>query len=116
MASVEVKSFDKPDEANSGFKNAQIDIVKVGDQRVMRLKLQPGWKWSKDIKPTVGTDSCKAKHIGVIVAGAVCARHDDGTELTYKAGDAYSIEPGHDGWVVGDEPVEVYEFHGKWGE
>ena len=116
MASVEVKSFNNPDEANSNFNNAQIDIVKVGDQRVMRLKLQPGWKWSKDIKPTVGTDSCKAKHIGVIVSGAVCAKHDDGTELTYKAGDAYSIEPGHDGWVVGDEPVEVYEFHGKWGE
>ena len=56
MASVEVKSFDHPDESNSNFNNAQIDIVKVGDQRVMRLKLQPGWKWSKDIKPTVGTD------------------------------------------------------------
>ena len=40
----------------------------------------------------------------------------DGTELTYKAGDAYSIEPGHDGWVVGDKPAVVYEFHGKWGE
>ena len=51
MASVEVKSFDHPDESNSNFNNAQIDIVKVGDQRVMRLKLQPGWKWSKDIKP-----------------------------------------------------------------
>ena len=53
---------------------------------------------------------------GVIVSGAVCAKHDDGTELTYKAGDAYSIDPGHDGWVVGDEPAVVYEFHGKWGE
>ena len=60
--------------------------------------------------------SCKAKHLGVIVSGAVCAKHDDGTELTYKAGDAYSIEPGHDGWVVGDKPAVVYEFHGKWGE
>ena len=98
------------------FNNAKIDIVKVGDQRIMRLVLQPGWKWSQDIKPTVGTDSCKAKHLGVIVSGAVCAKHDDGTELTYKAGDAYSIDPGHDGWVVGDEPAVVYEFHGKWGE
>jgi uncharacterized cupin superfamily protein len=52
----------------------------------------------------------------VIVSGAVCAKHDDGTELTYKAGDAYSIDPGHDGWVVGNEPAVVYEFHGKWGE
>ena len=82
----------------------------------MRSTLQPGWKWSQDIKPSVGTDSCKAKHLGVIVSRAVCAKHDDGTELTYKAGHAYSIDPGHDGWVVGDEPVVVYEFHGKWGE
>ncbi len=108
MSSIEVKTFDNPDESNTNFKNAKIDIVKVGDQRVMRLVLQPGWKWSQDIKPTVGT--------GVIVSGAVCAKHDDGTELTYKAGDAYSIEPGHDGWVVGDKPAVVYEFHGKWGE
>ena len=78
MSSIEVKTFDNPDESN--------------------------------------TSSCKAKHLGVIVAGAVCAKHDDGTELTYKAGDAYSIDPGHDGWVVGNEPAVVYEFHGKWGE
>ena len=83
MSSIEVKTFDNPDESNTNFKNAKIDIVKVGDQRVMRLVLQPGWKWSQDIKPTVGTDSCKAKHLGVIVSGAVCAKHDDGTELTY---------------------------------
>ena len=48
-----------------------MDIVKVGDQRVMRLTLQPGWKWSQDIKPTVGTDSCKTKHLGIIVSGSV---------------------------------------------
>ena len=91
MSSIEVKTFDNPDESNTNFKNAKIDIVKVGDQRVMRLVLQPGWKWSQDIKPTVGTDSCKAKHLGVIVSGAVCAKHDDGTELTYKAG--YAVIP-----------------------
>ena len=116
MSSIEVKSFDNPDESNTSFNNAKMDIVKIADQRVMRLTLQPGWKWSQDIKPTVGTDSCKAIHLGVIVSGAVCAHHDDGTELTYKAGGAYSIDPGHDGWVVGNEPAVVYEFHGKWGE
>ena len=86
MSSIEVKTFDNPDESNTNFKNAKIDIVKVGDQRVMRLVLQPGWKWSQDIKPTVGTDSCKARHLGVIVSGAVCAKHDDGTELTIRLG------------------------------
>ena len=112
----EVKTFDKADEVNNNFENAKIEAVKVGNQRVMKLTLQPGWKWSKDIKPTVGGDSCQATHLGVIVSGAVCAKHNDGTELTYKAGDAYSIQPGHDGWVVGNEPAVVYEFHGMWGE
>ena len=116
MAGVEVKTFDKADEINTNFSNAKIEAVKVGNQRVMKLTLQPGWKWSKDIKPTVGGDSCQATHLGVIVSGAVCAKHNDGTELTYKAGDAYSIQPGHDGWVVGNEPAIVYEFHGMWGE
>ena len=113
---VEVKTFDKADEVNDNFNNAKIEAVKVGNQRVMKLTLQPGWKWSKDIKPTVGGDSCQATHLGVIVSGAVCAKHNDGTEMTYKAGDAYAIQPGHDGWVVGNEPAVVYEFHGMWGE
>jgi hypothetical protein len=113
MSSIEVKSFDKTDEVNTDFDNAKIDAVKkVGNQRVLRLTLQPGWQWSKDIKPKVDGDSCQAKHLGVIVSGKVCAKHKDGTELTYKAGEVYSIDPGHDGWVVGNEPAVVYEFHG----
>ena len=50
MSSIEVKTFDNPDESNTSFNNAKMDIVKIGDQRVMRLVLQPGWKWSQDIK------------------------------------------------------------------
>ena len=90
MAGVEVKTFDKADEVNNNFNNAKIEAVKVGNQRLMRLTLQPGWQWSKDIKPTVGGDSCQATHLGIIVSGAVCAKHNDGTEkkpktLTTKA-------------------------------
>ena len=74
--------------------------------------VQPGWKWSKDIKPIVGTESCQAKHIGVIAEGTAACRHNDGTEVTYSGGDAYAVEPGHDAWVVGDKPAVAYEFHG----
>ena len=116
MSSIEVKSFSNADEVNISFPNAKIEAVNVGGQRVLKLTLQPGWKWSSDIKPVVGTESCKVTHLGVIVAGTVKAIHDDGTEKTYTAGDAYSIQPGHDGMVVGDEPALVYEFAGAWGE
>ena len=116
MSSIEVKSFNNPDEVNTAFNNAKMETVNVGGQKVMRLTLQPGWKWSTDIKPVVKTESCQTKHLGIITAGTVCAKHDDGTEVTYTKGDAYSIDPGHDAWVVGDEQVEVIEFHGAWGD
>ncbi len=80
MAGVEVKTFDKADEVNNNFENAKIEAVKVGNQRVMKLTLQPGWKWSKDIKPTVGGDSCQATHLGVIVSELFVQTHDG---LTY---------------------------------
>ena len=59
MSSIEVKSFSNPDEISTAFNNAKIESVKVGGQRLMRLPLQPGWKWSKDIKPVVKTESCQ---------------------------------------------------------
>ena len=68
MAGVVVKNFDNADEVNTNFNNAKIEAVKVGDQRVMKITLQPGWQWSKDVKPTIGGDSCQAKHLGVIIS------------------------------------------------
>ena len=91
MSSIEVKSFNNPDEVSTAFNNAKIESVKVGGQRLMRLTLQPGWKWSRDIKPVVKTESCQTKHLGIITAGTVCARHEDGTEVSYTKGDAYSL-------------------------
>ena len=116
MASVETKNFSTQADEVRTPSNARVEMVNVGGQRVMILTTQPGWKWSKDIKPSVGTESCQAKHIGVIVEGSVTCRHDDGTEITHSAGSAYAIEPGHDAWVNGDTPAVAYEFHGLWGE
>ena len=115
MANLEKKSFDNPDELKTPEKT-NAAVVNFGTVAASRLILQPGWKWSTDIKPMVGTESCEAKHIGVIVEGAISCRHDDGTEVTYSAGSAYAIEPGHDAWVEGDSPAVAYEFHGLWGE
>ena len=102
MSSVEKKTFATEAAEVMEPNNAKVEIVNVGGNRVMKIAAQPGWVWSKDIKPLVGTESCQAKHLGVIVEGTITCRHNDGSEITYTAGDAYSIEPGHDAWVVGD--------------
>lgn len=112
MAGVETRNFDSPDETRTPDKT-KVDVVRLGDSTVARFTFQPGWKWSECIKPAVGTDSCQARHVGTIVAGDLHVVHEDGSEVDAGAGDAYIIEPGHDAWVLGDEPVIAFEFESK---
>ena len=109
MAGVSSKSFDTPDETRTPDKT-KMEVLRLSGATVARITFQPGWKWSECIKPVAGTDSCQARHVGTIVAGRLRVVHNDGTEEEAGPGDAYVIEPGHDAWVVGDDPVVAFEF------
>jgi hypothetical protein len=109
MEMLSSKSFDSPDETRTPDKT-KVEVVRLGDTTAARVTFQPGWKWSDCIKPVVGTDSCQARHVGALISGTLHVRHNDGTEAEFGAGSAYVIEPGHDAWVVGDEPAVGYEF------
>ncbi len=109
MAGAEKRSFDSPDETRAPDK-AKVDVVKINEATVARAVFQPGWRWSECIKPVVGGDSCQAEHFGVITSGRLGIRHEDGTEFVTEPGDVYHIMPGHDAWVVGDEPAVTWEF------
>ena len=115
MAGLMGKSFDAADEVRTPDKT-KMEVVDLGGVKAARLTVQPGWKWSECIKPVVGGDSCQVHHIGVIVSGTMHIRHDDGTEVDATPGTAYVIEPGHDAWVVGDEPAVAYEFDSSAAE
>jgi hypothetical protein len=115
MAKVTVKNFDTPDEKRTPDKT-NLHVVDLGSAKAARLEAQPGWRWSECIKPVVGTDSCQARHVGVVTAGQMHVVHDDGTEADIRPGDAYVIEPGHDAWVVGDDPFTGYEFESATAE
>ena len=112
MASIETKSMDSPDETRTPDKTT-VNVVHLGDATVARLTVQPGWRWSECIKPVVGTESCQAAHLGYVVSGRMHVASTDGTEADLGAGDTYSIAPGHDAWVLGDEPVVALEFESK---
>ena len=109
MANVNSKRFDAADETRTPDKT-KIDIVDLGGTKVARMTAQPGWRWSECIKPVVGGDSCQAHHLGVVLDGQLHVVHDDGSEADMGAGAAYEIKPGHDAWVVGDEPFVAHEF------
>lgn len=101
---MQKKSFDNPDETRTPPKT-KIEVVKIGDRTLMRTTFEPGWKWSTDIKPTAGTDSCQSHHVIYALSGHLKAVMDDGTELEVGPGDVVDIPPGHDAWVMGDEPA-----------
>lgn len=109
MAGTTKKSFDAPDETRSPDKT-KLEVVALGSTNAARATFQPGWRWSECVKPVAGTDKCEAHHVGTVVSGQMHVVHDDGSEMDIGAGDAYVIEPGHDAWVVGDEPCVAFEF------
>lgn len=109
MAGVTKKSFDSPDETRKPDKT-EIHVVDLDGLKVAQITFQPGWRWSECIKPVVHTDSCQVHHVGSVISGRMHVVHDDGTELELGPSDAYVIEPGHDAWVVGDEPLVGVEF------
>jgi hypothetical protein len=109
MPSTTSKSFDSPDELRTPPKT-QVAVVDLGGNKVARLTLQPGWRWSEVIKPIVGGDTCQARHVGAVISGTMHAVGADGVHAEFGPGTAYVIEPGHDAWVVGDTPVLAFEF------
>jgi hypothetical protein len=108
---TEQKSFDNPDEVRE-FSNGRAEILHIGGGEVGRLVLEPGWRWSNDVKPIAGTESCQAPHFQYHVSGRVAIRMDDGSEFVAGPGEVTSLPSGHDAWVVGDEPAVVVDWYG----
>lgn len=108
---AEVLSFGKPVEVRT-FPKGHLDLIKIGGSVVGRGVFEPGWKWSESVKPIAQTDSCQAPHFQYHVSGLLIVEMDDGTRLECHPGDVSMIPPGHDAWVVGNEPVIVVDFQG----
>ncbi len=105
------RAMGSPDETKT-FDHAQIEVVKIGGTTVRRSTYQPGWRWSESIKPIAKTDSCQIHHVGYVLSGTLHVTTEDGGDAEFGPGEAYEIQPGHDGWVVGDEAATTIEFSG----
>lgn len=111
QATAELKVLDTPDEVRE-FPLGKVDVVGIGGGEVGRLTLQPGWRWSKDVKPIAGTELCEAPHFQYHVSGTLHIVMADGSEFDARPGVITVLPSGHDAWVVGSEPVVVIDWHG----
>jgi len=102
VSKFEAKSHDKPDEVRTPSKT-RVEVVRLPGFTIGRLSAEPGWRWSECIKPVVGTASCQVAHVGYAISGRITVRMDDGSQKTIGPGESYTIPPGHDAWVEGNE-------------
>jgi quercetin dioxygenase-like cupin family protein len=107
------KSLDSPEETRS-FEGGtgQLQLVNTDGGAVGRATFQPGWKWSKHVKPIAKTDSCQAAHVGYVISGRMKVVMDDGTADEFGPGDLVICPAGHDAWTVGNEPCVVIDWAG----
>jgi uncharacterized protein YjlB len=115
MAEMEVKNFNSPDEVREFEGKGHADVVQVAGQTIGHGVFEPGWRWSENVKPIAGTDSCEVSHLGYVLSGRMKVVMDDGAEVEVGPGDVVAIPPGHDAEVVGDEPMEMVDF-GEFGD
>jgi hypothetical protein len=108
---IAVRSLDSPDERRE-FPHGHLDVLGIEGHKLDRAVFEPGWRWSESVKPIAGTELCEFDHFGFVAAGRMHLEMADGTGTDIGPGDVVVCPPGHDAWVLGDEPcvfVEVSE-------
>jgi mannose-6-phosphate isomerase-like protein (cupin superfamily) len=111
MLDVILKRFDQPDEIRT-FPKGKFELIHIGGMTIGRATYQPGWKWSVDVGAASGVTMCPVEHVGMVASGKATAAMEDGRIIEMRAGDVFYIAPGHDSWVVGNEPYVSLHFLG----
>ena len=111
MADVEIRTFEQADE-NRTFEHGSFELVTIGGVTIGRASYEPGWIWSQHVGKANGQTMCPVEHVGLVVSGRAGVKMADGAEFVLAAGDLYHVAPGHDSWVIGDEPYVSLHFLG----
>ena len=114
MYDVILKRFDKPDTVRL-FDKGRFEVVTIGPMTIGRATYEPGWKWSEHLGKLTGETRCMLEHVGLVIAGCATAAMSDGQVVEMKPGDLFYIAPGHDSWVVGNDPYVSLHFIGADG-
>jgi quercetin dioxygenase-like cupin family protein len=111
---LELVNFDNPREVRT-FEKGTFELYEVGPMTLGRASYEPGWRWSEHVGPASGEALCQVEHVGLVLSGQAVAKMHDGREFVMRAGDFFYVPPGHDSWVVGDEPYVSLHILGSEG-
>jgi hypothetical protein len=105
-------NLDNPTETR-GFEKGRFEVYEIGRMTLGRATYEPGWRWSEHVGAATGEALCQVEHVGLVLGGAAAVKMADGTERVMRAGDLFHVPPGHDSWVVGDEPYVSLHIMGS---
>jgi len=111
MTEVVLKQFESPDEVRT-FEKGKFEIVHLGGMTIGRATYEPGWRWSEHVGRALGQKECQVEHVGMVISGRATAAMSHGDVIEMRAGQVFYVPPGHDSWVVGDEPYVSLHFLG----
>ena len=109
MPRLQYKSFATPDEVRA-FPNGTAQVVSLDESVVGRAVYESGWRWSTAMPAIAGTATCQLHHLGYSISGVMHVVTDDGQTIDIPPNSVYEIPPGHDAWVVGDDPWVTIEW------
>lgn len=109
MTASASQNIDNAQETRPFKAHGHMDVITLDDFTLGRGVFEPGWRWSEDVKPIAGTETCQVRHTGFCLSGEMTVQYPDGTEVHIGSGDVMLLEPGHDAWVVGDEPCVLLD-------
>ena len=109
---LELVNFDSPAEVRT-FEKGRFELYRVGPMTLGRATYEPGWKWSEHVGAATGERSCQVEHVGLVLSGQAAVLMEDGTEKVMREGEFFYVPPGHDSWVVGDEPYVSLHIRGS---
>ena len=110
MSNIEKKSFSSADETSNPGEKLKMEIISAAGVKISKVTAEPGWQWSKHLKPAVKTESCEKHHLIYMISGKLASKMNDGGEMVLSPGEIGDIPPGHDGWVVGNETAVWLEL------
>ena len=112
MATLRKKNLSRPDELRP-VGRGHLELIELGDLAFGRITYEPGWRWSTDVRSIVHTDQCEVHHVGYVISGRLQVEMADGSGMQVGPGDVFEMPPGHDAWVVGDEPWVSVDWTGR---
>jgi class 3 adenylate cyclase len=112
VAKLQKRNLGSPDEVRS-VGRGRLELVEMGDAAFGRITYEPGWRWSQDLKPLIGSEWCEIHHVGYCVSGTLHVEMRDGSSMDTVGGDIFEVPPTHDAWVAGDEPWVSVDWTGR---